>query len=104
MNLSQVIHQRWAAATALNALLPATRVSTGLSVDPTTPYAVVSKEGQSPESMHHDGSGIDAGGPEVDFLMSGANGFHGDEMMSRRGRNIYQLVSIGIVKQKMLPC
>lgn len=59
MNLSQIIHQRWAAATALDDLLPATRVSTGLNVDPTTPYAVISKESQSPESLHHDGSGVD---------------------------------------------
>lgn len=59
MKLSQVIHQRWAAATALDNLLPATRVCTGLNADPTTPYAVISKEGQSPESLHHDGSGVD---------------------------------------------
>jgi len=59
MNLSQVIHQRWAAAAELNGLLPAARLSTGLNVDPTTPYAVISKEGQTPRSLHHDGTGID---------------------------------------------
>lgn len=59
MNLAQVIHQRWAAAAALNDLLPASRVYTGLSVDPATPYAVISKEGQSPGSLCHDGSGVD---------------------------------------------
>jgi hypothetical protein len=59
MNLSQIIHQRWAVATGLNDLLPAARVATGLSVDPTTPYAVISKEGQASESLHHDGSGVD---------------------------------------------
>ncbi len=59
MNLAQVIHQRWAAATALDDLLPASRVYTGMNLDPTVPYAVISKEGQSPESLHHDGSGID---------------------------------------------
>lgn len=60
MNLAQVIHQRWAAATALNELLPAARVYTGLSIDPVLPYAVISRPDQSPVSLHHDGSGIDA--------------------------------------------
>jgi hypothetical protein len=60
MNLAQVIHQRWAAAAALNDLLPAARVYTGLSVDPAMPYAVISRPEQSPVSLHHDGSGIDA--------------------------------------------
>jgi len=60
MNLAQAIHQRWAAAAALSELLPAARVHTGLSVGPTTPYAVISRPDQSPVSLHHDGSGIDA--------------------------------------------
>jgi len=59
MNLAQVIHQRWSAASALNGLLPAERVYTGLSVDPSVPYAVISREGRAPGSLHHDGSGID---------------------------------------------
>jgi len=59
MNLAQVIHQRWAAADALNDLLSGARVHTGLSVDPTPPYAVISKLDQSPTSLHHDGSGVD---------------------------------------------
>ena len=60
MNLFQVIHQRWAAEPALSGLLPAARVHTGLSVDPTPPYAVLGKRGQSPQTVHHDGSGVDA--------------------------------------------
>jgi hypothetical protein len=60
MNLAQVIHQRWAAAAALDELLPAARVYTGLSVDPTPPYAVISRPDQSPVSLLHDGSGVDA--------------------------------------------
>jgi hypothetical protein len=59
MNLAQVIHQRWAATTALNALLPASRVYTGLSFDPTRPLAVISKESDRPATYHSDGSAID---------------------------------------------
>ena len=40
-------------------MLPAARVYTGLSVDPATPYAVISKQRQSPQTIHNDGSGID---------------------------------------------
>lgn len=47
MNLAQVIHQRWAAAAELNSLLPADRVSTGWSVDPQVPYAVIAKRSGS---------------------------------------------------------
>ena len=39
MNLVQVIHQRWAAAAALDALLPASRVFTGLGPDARLPLA-----------------------------------------------------------------
>ena len=59
MNLIEVIHQRWAAATALNDLLPSTRVFTGMSVDATMPYAVITKETERPLTRHHDGSAID---------------------------------------------
>ena len=65
MNLAQVIHQRWAADSTLNGLLPATRVYTGLSFDPTRPFAVISKESDKPETYHSDGSTIDAVGLRI---------------------------------------
>jgi len=59
MNLMQVIHQRWAEATALNALLPASRFSTGASLNAVLPLAVVTKESDKPDSYAADGSAID---------------------------------------------
>jgi hypothetical protein len=59
MNLGQTIHQRWAASATLDALLPADRVYTGLSVDPAMPYAVISKQSDRPLSRHNDRSGVD---------------------------------------------
>jgi hypothetical protein len=59
MNLAQVIHQRWAAAAALSALLPASRVYTGASFDPALPLAVITKESDRPDSYESDGSAID---------------------------------------------
>ena len=59
MNLAQVIHQRWAAAVALNALLPAARVYTGASFDPALPLATIAKESDKPDSYQSDGSAID---------------------------------------------
>jgi hypothetical protein len=65
MNLAQVIHQRWAANSALNNLLPAARVYTGLSFDPAEPFAVISKEKDRPETYHSDGSAIDVVGLRI---------------------------------------
>ncbi len=65
MNLAQVIHQRWAAATTLNGLLPASRVYTGLSFDPQRPFAVISKESEQPQTYHSDGSAIDTVGLRI---------------------------------------
>jgi len=59
MNLTQVIHQRWAADSALNAALDATRVFTGPNVSPGTPLAVISQRGVQPSVLFGDGSGID---------------------------------------------
>ena len=59
MNLVQVIHERWAAATALNALLPVSRVYTGASFDPVLPLAVIAKQSDKPDSYDSDGSAID---------------------------------------------
>jgi hypothetical protein len=60
MNLIEVIHQRWAAATALSALLPVSRLCTGLSPDPGTPRATVNKQSDKPTSYESDDSAIDA--------------------------------------------
>ncbi len=60
MNLMQAVHQRWAAATALNAVLPATRVFTGMSCDSSLPRASITKQSDKPTSYASDGSAIDA--------------------------------------------
>jgi hypothetical protein len=54
------IHQRWAAMPALAALLPASRVFTGMSPDTTLPFAVLAKESDRPQGRYNDGSSIDA--------------------------------------------
>jgi len=59
MNLVQTIHQRWAAAAALNALLPAARVFTGMSFEPSLPRATIGKQSDTPTSYASDGSAID---------------------------------------------
>ncbi|HYW81229.1 MAG TPA: hypothetical protein VE890_16720 [Thermoguttaceae bacterium] len=59
MNLAEVLHERWAAATALDAMLPVARVVTGMSVDATMPYATLIKQSERPLTRHHDGSGVD---------------------------------------------
>ncbi len=68
MNLLQVIHQRWAATPALNGLLPAARVFTGLSTDPTLPYAIISKESDRPGEYHNDGSATAAVGLRIEVF------------------------------------
>ena len=65
MNLAGVIHQRWAAAEGLNGLLPASRVYTGMSVDPATPYAVIAKESDRPAVYHNDGSAVGTVGVRI---------------------------------------
>ena len=59
MNLAQVIHQRWAAAEALDDLLPASRVFTGMNVNPAMPFAVIAKRNDRPLERFSDGSAID---------------------------------------------
>jgi hypothetical protein len=59
MNLMQAIHQRWAAAAELNALLPAARVFTGMSFEPSLPRAAIGKQSDKPTSYASDGSAID---------------------------------------------
>jgi len=65
MNLAQAIHQRWAANAALNDLLPASRVYTGLSFDPVRPFAVISKESDQPHTYNSDGSAVDTIGLRI---------------------------------------
>ncbi len=60
MNLIEVIHDRWAAASSLDDLLPASAVTTGLCVDPTMPYATIAKRGDRPVARLNDGSAVDA--------------------------------------------
>ena len=60
MNLTEVIHQRWAAAGPLENLLPASSVATGLCVDPAMPYGAITKCGDRPIARHNDGSAVDA--------------------------------------------
>jgi len=59
MNLIQVIHRRWAAAEALNAVLPAAQVFTGMGTDPTVPSAVICKRSDRPLESFSNGSGTD---------------------------------------------
>ena len=68
MNLAQVIHQRWAAATTLTGLLPASRVHTGIGAEATMPYAVISKQSDRPLTRHHDGSAVDLIGVRIEVF------------------------------------
>jgi hypothetical protein len=65
MNLAQVIHQRWAADAALSSLLPASRVYTGMSIDPTRPYAIITRQTDRPVACFNDGSTVDRVGVRV---------------------------------------
>ncbi len=68
MNLLEVIHQRWSAATALNALLPASDLHTGMRVASAMPYAVVTKSSQRPDVYLSDGSVIDNVGLRIEVF------------------------------------
>ena len=65
MNLAQVIHQRWADAEGLDDLLPASRVTTGMNLDPSLPYAVISKQSDQVVERFSDGSAVDNVGLRV---------------------------------------
>jgi hypothetical protein len=60
LNLAQAIHQRWAADQGLGALLPESQVYTGMSPDPTLPFAVISRLDSRPKARPNDGSATDA--------------------------------------------
>jgi hypothetical protein len=68
MNLLEVIHQRWAAATALNALLPASRLYTGRSGDPSRPFATIWKRSQRPIALCNDATDFEEIGLRVQVL------------------------------------
>jgi hypothetical protein len=65
MNLTHAIHQRWAAAQGLNALLPSARLFTGVAADPRRPYAVVSQESNRPLECANDGASFSAVGLRI---------------------------------------
>ena len=62
MNLLEVLHTRWAAAVALEALHPATSVFTGQSFDPTLPFVVIEKNNEAPDIYANDGMAVDSVG------------------------------------------
>jgi hypothetical protein len=68
MNLLEVIHQRWAAAAELNALLPVSNVYTGLSPVSTTPYAVITKLSERPVAYLNDGSVVSIVGLRIEVF------------------------------------
>jgi hypothetical protein len=65
MNLAQMIHQRWAAAESLCALLPVDRVSTGMSAGAARPFAIISKESDRPLEYCNDGSSFGSVGVRI---------------------------------------
>ena len=67
----QAIHERWAAATALQAVLPASRLYTGVCPNAALPWATVGKESERPVACHNDGSAAVAVDVKIDV-------FHGD--------------------------
>jgi hypothetical protein len=68
MNLAQVIHQRWAGTAGLNAVLPGSRVFTGMSVDPSLPFAVIGKQSDRPHSRYNDGSSVRTVGLRIEVF------------------------------------
>jgi hypothetical protein len=63
MNVGKLIHERWAAAAALNALLPVSRVVTGtyFAEEPSLDdgYATITRPGDAPLAWFADGSRLD---------------------------------------------
>jgi hypothetical protein len=60
MTLFQAIHQYWSEAAALSALLPAARVTTGPSADPSLPRAVVYPKSDRLVTQANDGTSVRA--------------------------------------------
>jgi hypothetical protein len=61
MNLMQVLHERWAADTTLNGLLPVASVFTGIhfAEDPVFPYATLTRPGDVPETFTNSGDAVE---------------------------------------------
>jgi len=68
MSLLEAIHQRWAASAALNDLLPASRVYTGIGAELVMPYAVITRLSDRPSAYHNDGSTVTTVGVRIDVL------------------------------------
>ncbi|MGD0897986.1 MAG: DUF3168 domain-containing protein [Thermoguttaceae bacterium] len=64
----QAIHQRWAASAPLCALLPAAKVSTGASPNPSLPRAVLTKESDRPAAVCNDGSAVTEVGVRIEVF------------------------------------
>jgi hypothetical protein len=64
----QAIHQRWAGAAQLSALLPAARVSTGASPNPSLPRAVLTKQSDRPVAVCNDGSAVTEIGVRIEVF------------------------------------
>ncbi len=67
MSLEQAIHQRWAQAAALTALLPAERVTTGRAVGVARPYATLHCPHRRTAIRTNDGGGVDAVTVRIDL-------------------------------------
>ena len=59
MNLERGLHTRWAADVTLIALLPAARVTTGVTANAAPPYCVLSKTNGRPRARFNDGTAVD---------------------------------------------
>ena len=68
LTLMQAIHGRWAADTALCALLPASRVSTGTAPGAALPLAVIVAESDRPLAACNDGSTVRSVGVQIVVL------------------------------------
>lgn len=68
MNLLQVIHERWAATAALEDVLSATSVFTGMAFDPTLPFAVIEKNTDNADMYANDGMSVDSIGVRMQIF------------------------------------
>ncbi len=77
MNLSQVIHEQWAADETLNGLLASTKLNTGMyfAEDPVFPYATLTRPAGNVDSRQNDGTRTDIL-PVIITLYHGADSYH----------------------------
>jgi hypothetical protein len=62
------IHQQWAASPGLAGLLPAARLSTGASPNPSLPRAVLTRQSEQPLAACNDGSAVASVGVQVEVF------------------------------------